>query len=56
MEDDSVSKFMTTSEVARELRLSAQTVHKLARSGEIPSFKVGPAYRFKRADIDQISK
>ncbi len=39
-------------EVAKLLRLNEQTVKRLANRGELPGFKVGGRWRFKRQDID----
>ena len=39
-------------EVAKLLRLNEQTVKRLANRGELPGFKVGGRWRFKRQDIE----
>lgn len=39
-------------EVAELLRLNEQTVKRLANRGELPGFKVGGRWRFKRQDIE----
>ncbi len=39
-------------EVAKFLRLNEQTVKRLANRGELPGFKVGGRWRFKRQDIE----
>ncbi len=39
-------------EVAKLLRLNGQTVKRLANRGELPGFKVGGRWRFKRQDIE----
>ena len=42
---------MTIREVADYLRLSEKTTYRFALEGKIPGFKVGAAWRFRRADI-----
>lgn len=44
---------MTSEEVAEQLRLSKRTVQMHAKSGEIPSIKVGGTYRFVPDDLKQ---
>jgi excisionase family DNA binding protein len=44
---------MTSKEVAEYLRISQTTLYRLIRRGEIPSFKVGVDYRFRRDAIDK---
>lgn len=39
-------------EVAKLLRLNEQTVKRLANRGELPGFKIGGRWRFKRLDIE----
>ena len=43
---------MTIREVAEYLKLTEKTAYRLAAGGEIPGFKVGGAWRFRKADID----
>jgi excisionase family DNA binding protein len=47
------SPMMTPTEVAEYLRIHGSTVYRLIRRGEIPSFKVGGDYRFRRDEIDK---
>jgi excisionase family DNA binding protein len=35
------------------LRVAARNVYSMARPGQLPAFKVGGQWRFKRVDIDQ---
>jgi PTS system nitrogen regulatory IIA component len=44
---------LTIEEVAQYLRVSERTVYDWAQKGEIPSGKIGTAWRFKRAEIEQ---
>jgi len=43
---------MTVREVAEYLKLTEKTTYRLVADGKIPGFKVGGAWRFRRADID----
>lgn len=45
-------EILTVVEVANYLKLTERTVYKLAQNGEIPSFKVGKFWRFKKTDIE----
>lgn len=44
-------EIMNVAEVADLLRVSSQTVYSLARSGKLPSVKVGREWRFMRDDV-----
>lgn len=44
---------MTVPEVAELLKLSEKTVYRLAQRSELPGFKVGGSWRFRRGDIDK---
>ncbi|MDR2159257.1 MAG: PTS sugar transporter subunit IIA [Treponema sp.] len=48
-EDD----ILTIEEVAKYLRVSDRTVYDWAQKGEIPSGKIGTAWRFKKAEIEK---
>ncbi len=53
--DDEVrpmEKLMTLEEVADYLRLSNDTVYRMANTGTIPASKVGNQWRFRREDVD----
>ena len=43
---------MTLEEVAEYLRLSKDTVYRMANTGAIPASKVGNQWRFRREDLD----
>lgn len=43
---------MTLEEVANYLRLSKDTVYRLAQGRRIPASKVGNQWRFRREDVD----
>ena len=44
---------MTIDEVAKYLRMKKVTIYKHAQEGKLPGFKVGSAWRFKKATIDK---
>ena len=44
---------LTVSDLARYLRLDPQTVSRKTQRGEIPGFKVGNRWRFRREEIDR---
>lgn len=46
-------EIMTLEEVAEYLRVSERTVYDWAQKGDIPSGKLGTAWRFKRSDIER---
>jgi len=44
---------MTMDEVADYLKLKLKTAYALAARGEIPGFKVGGSWRFRKSEIDR---
>jgi len=44
---------MTVEEVSDYLRLGKSTVYKLVQEGELPGRKVGGAWRFSRAGLEE---
>jgi excisionase family DNA binding protein len=44
---------LTTCEAATYLRLSAQTLRRLARAGKVPARRLGGEYRFSRMALDK---
>lgn len=46
-------EIMTAKEVAEYLSIHTLTVHKFAREGRIPAFKMGADWRFHRKYIDR---
>ena len=51
------SQIMTVEEVADFLKLSKITVYKLVKKGDLPGFRVGNSWRFRRETIaDIVSK
>jgi PTS system nitrogen regulatory IIA component len=49
MDDD----ILTIEEVAKYLRVSERTVYDWAQKGEIPSGKIGTAWRFKKSEVEK---
>lgn len=49
MSDD----IITIKEVAEYLKIKEKTAYALAAKGEIPGFKVGGAWRFKRSALEK---
>jgi excisionase family DNA binding protein len=47
------SRFMTTAEAARYLRIDRSALYKLVGKGQIPAFKIFRDYRFDRDAIDK---
>ena len=46
-------EILDADEVAKLLRLNEQTVKRLANRGELPGFKIGGRWRFRREAIDE---
>ena len=47
---------MKLEEVAQYLKVSKDSIYRLAQKGEIPASKIGNLWRFKREDIDEWMK
>ena len=43
---------LTLKEVAALLKIAERTAYSMMQAGELPGFKVGGQWRFKRADIE----
>jgi excisionase family DNA binding protein len=43
---------LTLDEVAAYLKAGKRTVYRLAANGEIPAFKLGGTWRFRRSELD----
>ena len=44
---------MTVKELADFLRIAEKTAYRFASEGKVPGFKVGSAWRFRKAEIDR---
>ena len=47
------SDIMTMEEVADYLKLKLKTAYAIASRGDIPGFKVGGSWRFRRSEIEK---
>lgn len=47
---------LTAQDVAKDLKLSDQTVYKLAQAGKIKSFRVGRLIRFREEDLQEFKQ
>lgn len=48
------TEYLTTAEVAAELRVNPETVRRWVRDGALPALPVGRGYRIARADFDAL--
>ncbi len=48
----SQDEVLTLKEVAALLKIAEKTAHMMVQGGDLPGFKVGGQWRFKRKDID----
>jgi excisionase family DNA binding protein len=48
------SQIMTVEDVAEFLKLSKITIYKLVKKGQLPGFRVGNSWRFRRDKILEI--
>ena len=49
---DTDGEILTLDEVAAYLKAGKRTVYRLAQRGEIPAFKLGGTWRFRRSELD----
>ena len=47
------SDIMTIKEVADYLKITEKTAYRLVAAGDLPGFKVGGSWRFRRSEIDR---
>lgn len=45
-------EILTLPEVAQLLKVAEKTVYTMAQKGDLPAFKVGGQWRFRRTDLD----
>lgn len=50
---DPQDEILTLDDVALYLKAGKRTVYRLAQKGEIPAFKLGGTWRFRRSDLDR---
>lgn len=46
-------EILTLDEVAAYLKAGKRTVYRLAKKGEIPAFKLGGTWRFRRSELER---
>ncbi len=46
-------EIMTVRSVADFLKVTERTIYRLAAEAQIPSFKVGGSWRFRRSDLEE---
>jgi excisionase family DNA binding protein len=50
---DQPAEILTIDEVATYLKAGKRTVYRLAASGQLPAFKLGGTWRFRRGELDR---
>lgn len=50
---DVEGEILTLDEVAAYLKAGKRTVYRLAQQGDIPAFKLGGTWRFRRTELDR---
>ncbi len=50
---DTDGEILTLDEVAAYLKAGKRTVYRLAQKGEVPAFKLGGTWRFRRSELDR---
>lgn len=53
MTDETDNSILTLDEVAAFLKAGKKTVYRLAQQGQIPAFKLGGTWRFRRTELDR---
>jgi excisionase family DNA binding protein len=53
MDTSTTSEILTLKEVAIMLKVGDRTVYALAQQAQLPGFKVGGQWRFKRHDLEE---
>jgi excisionase family DNA binding protein len=50
---DREGEILTLDEIAAYLKIGKRTVYRLAQKGDIPAFKLGGTWRFRRSELDR---
>ncbi len=50
---DSSGEILTLEEVAAFLKAGKRTVYRFAQNGDIPAFKLGGTWRFRRSELER---
>jgi HSP20 family protein len=53
MQDDEKDRILTAEEAAEYLRMALSTLYRFMRKGQVPCFKLGNQWRFKKSVLDQ---
>ncbi len=51
--NEAEGEILTLDEVAAYLKAGKKTVYRLAQQGQIPGFKLGGTWRFRRTELDR---
>lgn len=51
--NEQFDEILTIEEVAAYLKAGRRTVYRLAANGQIPAFKLGGTWRFRRTELDR---
>lgn len=46
-------QIMTVRELAEYLKIAEKTAYRFASEGKVPAFRVGGAWRFRKAEVDR---
>lgn len=49
-------EILTLKEVAKYLKLAEKTAYRLAADGKLPGFKVGGSWRFRKDEVEKLTK
>lgn len=49
-------EILTIREVAEYLKINEKTAYRLAAEGKLPGFKIGGAWRFRKDEIEKLTK
>lgn len=52
----STNEIMTIKELSEYLKLNEKTAYRLASEGKLPGFKVGGSWRFRRDEVEKLTK
>jgi excisionase family DNA binding protein len=55
MDDKGAREFLTTEEVFIYLKTTPRTIYRLVHNAELAAFRVGREWRFRRADLDEMT-
>lgn len=50
---DAAEEILTLDEVAAFLKAGKRTVYRFAQNGDIPAFKLGGTWRFRRSELEK---